>query len=456
MKCFITIILDGVNNKTFWKLMNDGKLPFIEELSKNAIVFRECYTVFPSATVSGHASISTAKFPSTHGLVGQSWYHRERKEFIGYDFELTMPDNWVDASTNLNDEHLIAKTSFEIAKEKGLRTFSVDLVRKGADLKMSFIKPGLDKGITSVGNLSFLRRFARHRGAKKSSFVKKLIKKLFPLHVLQQEIAVRNTTKAIEAGCRFGVTWFMESDAASHLYGPDSLEGVQGKPYIYDSAEDAIRDADEEIEKLYKNVSKFCEPIIAILTDHGQSRVKRGRKYRVDLTEVFSEVNAFTNIDPHEYERRTGRRAELIYASSGPRMSHLYLLNDSLRQKVLDMAMDADSIEFVFFREEGDVKVAFKDEIMSINDFEFGEEYPEAKRRVMGLIRNGRCGDFVITAKKGYQFEKSDYNGAHGGLNYDDSTGFAIIHASSLKENIREKGMVTDVLPEIFRMMDNA
>jgi len=79
----------------------------------------------------------------------------------------------------------------------------------------------------------------------------------------------------------------METDAASHLFGPDSFEGEEGKPYIYDSAKDAIRDADEELEKLYKGISRDYDPIIAIVTDHGQVRLKDGERYHVDLAEEF-------------------------------------------------------------------------------------------------------------------------------------------------------------------------
>jgi predicted AlkP superfamily pyrophosphatase or phosphodiesterase len=453
MKCFVTIILDGINNKTFWKLMKKGRLPFIEELSKNSKIYKECITVFPSATVSGHASISTGKFPAEHGLVGQAWFDRERREYIGYDFELTMPDNWVDASTNLNDEHLTAKTGFEIAKELGLRTFSVDLVRKGADLKMSFIKPGEDKGFTS-SKLMFLRKFARHTSTKKSSRIKKLLKKVFPFHVLQHEIAVGNTIRAVRSGCRFGVTWFMESDAVSHLYGPDTFEGEHGKRYLYDSAEDAVRDADEEIEKLYKRLSEMYDPVLAILTDHGQSRIEKGKKYRVDLSEVFEKdgINAFTNIDPHEYEKRTGKEGDVIYAVSGPRMAHIYLLKDVLSE-VLDVLLSLSAVEFVFFRDGDGLKIGCDGEVTDFDDFEFGEEYPYAKKRVIGLMNNERCGDIVVSSKRGYQLERSDYHGGHGGLNYEDSTGFALIHSPHQKEEIVDRCMVTDILPEIVGMM---
>ena len=200
VKCAVIVVLDGVSHDVFWKLYNSGKLPFIEEISKEAHMIKKCYSVFPSATVSGHASISTARHPGEHGLVGQAWFDRGRREYIGYDFELTMPDNWIDASTNLNDEHLLAKTGFEMAKELGLKTFSVDLVRKGADVKMSFIAPGEDKGVGVASKLMFLRRFARYRGQKRSSWIKKLILKLFPLHVLQHEIAVRKRFEGSKSG----------------------------------------------------------------------------------------------------------------------------------------------------------------------------------------------------------------------------------------------------------------
>ncbi len=73
MRCFIIAIVDGVNHKSYKRLMKSGKLPFIEEISKNGIVVDKCCTVFPSATICGHASINTAVHPGYHGLVGQAW-----------------------------------------------------------------------------------------------------------------------------------------------------------------------------------------------------------------------------------------------------------------------------------------------------------------------------------------------------------------------------------------------
>jgi predicted AlkP superfamily pyrophosphatase or phosphodiesterase len=220
MKPAIIVILDGVNHRSYTKLKNLGKLPFIDELSKEGIEIKKCCTVFPSATVSGHASISTAAHPGDHELVGQSWYCRETGEFIGYDFELTLPDNWIDASTNLSDKHLgSVKTGFEVVKEYSIKSFSVDLIRRGADLKFSFITPGYDRDVAKIAEkFMFLRRFARYRSKKGKSLFKKIITRIIPFHTFQNEVAVNNTIQAIKLGCRFGVTWFMETDAASHIF----------------------------------------------------------------------------------------------------------------------------------------------------------------------------------------------------------------------------------------------
>lgn len=66
-------------------------------------------------------------------------------------------------------------------------------------------------------------------------------------------------------------------------------------------------------------------------------------------------------------------------------------------------------------------------------------------------MRSSRCGDFVITAKEGYEFEKADHLGAHGSLNFDDSMGFAIVHIPNSKEEVVEEGITTDVLPMVLK-----
>ncbi|WP_169302194.1 hypothetical protein [Ferroglobus placidus] len=47
----------------------------------------------------------------------------------------------------------------------------------------------------------------------------------------------------------------------------------------------------------------------------------------------------------------------------------------------------------------------------------------------------------------------SDYKGAHGGLNFEDLTGFAVIHSEGLKETVISEGFVTDVLPLTLELL---
>ena len=447
MKVMLTIIIDGVNRDVYEKLLRAGKLPEIEELTKSALNIERCYSSFPSATVTGHVSIATSGLPERHGIVGQSWFDREGKEYIGYDFELTMPDNWIDAKSNLNDRHILGETWFHRARRMGFRTFSADLVRKGADLKMSFILPGEDRDVAIPRWLFFLRRFAKHTSVKKAGMAKKLLLKAFPFHVLQHEIVTRNAIKAVKAGYNFGILWFMETDASSHIYGPESLEGIDGKPYIYDSFEDAMRDADEEIGRIRKALKDY-ELYINITTDHGQSRLESGREYHVSLSAELEGqgINAFTRLDPHEYEARVGRRAQVVVAPSGPRMAHIYLLDRGVAHRVHDFLADCRAVEFVFWREGREILVDDGEEISRIEEYGFGRDYPRAVERVRGLLESERSGDFVVTARKGYEFQVSSYRGAHGGLNAEDSTGFAVIHGEGYREEWVEEGLITDVL----------
>ncbi len=178
-----------------------------------------------------------------------------------------------------------------------------------------------------------------------------------------------------------------------------------------------------------------------MVTDHGQMRLGEGSKYHVDLSEEFEMhgLNAFTNLDLHEFEKRTGMKSDVVFAPSGPRMAHIYAVRK--KEEVFEALLEFESVEHVFFRKDGKVMVAYDGEISRLSDFEFGEEFPMARKRVEGLMKSERCGDFVIAAKRGYEFEKADHKGAHGGLYFEESAGFAVIHKPGIKE---EKGNTDD------------
>ncbi len=42
-----------------------------------------------------------------------AWFDRKKQEHIGYDFELTVPNNWMYVKTNLNDRHICAVHGFK-------------------------------------------------------------------------------------------------------------------------------------------------------------------------------------------------------------------------------------------------------------------------------------------------------------------------------------------------------
>ena len=87
------------------------------------------------------------------------------------------------------------------------------------------------------------------------------------------------------------------------------------------------------------------------MTDYGHSTLGKDKRYHTDLTVELEErgINALTNLDPKEYERKTKKKAEVVVAPSGLRMAHIYVLTE--RQRVFEALRDIESVEFIFFRE---------------------------------------------------------------------------------------------------------
>jgi len=89
IKRVVIIDIDGLTNALFNKLMKqDKKLPNFERIFgkklQKSISFDKAQTVFPSVTLTTQASIFTGQYPSIHGIVGNEWWDREKKEFVNY------------------------------------------------------------------------------------------------------------------------------------------------------------------------------------------------------------------------------------------------------------------------------------------------------------------------------------------------------------------------------------
>ncbi len=117
------------------------------------------------------------------------------------------------------------------------------------------------------------------------------------------------------------------------------------------------------------------------------------KKDHMDLTLEFEGrgLNALTNLDPDEYEMKTKKKAEVVVAQSGPRMAHIYTLTEQ-QEKIFEALCDIESVEFIFFRRGNEVFVSDESDVFSLEEYEFGAEYPKAFERVLGLMFNERCG----------------------------------------------------------------
>jgi len=125
---------------------------------------------------------------------------------------------------------------------------------------------------------------------------------------------------------------------------------------------------------------------------------------------------------------------------------------------VFDVLKNLDCVELIAFKENEEIKIHYKGETIgldNIGSYLSNEEYPFAKERIAGLMESERCGDFVITAKKGYEFQKGENKGAHGGLNFEDSVSFAVAHILGQKEINIDFALSVDVVRMAFEKVYN-
>ena len=79
-KIAIIFIIDGCRADALYNALENGSMPklrsFMEELGYAK--YENCFTVFPSVTITCHSSIVTGTYPGDHGIVGNEWFIRKK------------------------------------------------------------------------------------------------------------------------------------------------------------------------------------------------------------------------------------------------------------------------------------------------------------------------------------------------------------------------------------------
>lgn len=123
----VIIDIDGVRRDTFEQAWADGRLPAFQRIFGAAIWFDNAFTVTPSVTMAGQASIFTGVPPSRHGVVGNQWFDRSARRLVDY---MSVPGaicvygiTWFDGAAcrgGLANGHLLVPTLYEAGAEAGM------------------------------------------------------------------------------------------------------------------------------------------------------------------------------------------------------------------------------------------------------------------------------------------------------------------------------------------------
>ena len=218
------MILDGCSSRD----LERADTPHIDEIAERGASTLECESVCPSATYTAHCSIVTGSYPEVHGIVGNSFYDRERRAVVDLDSEGA-------------NHFVLSSTIFERLGVPGIA-----------------VGEPIDRGAlesVSKGEVQARGLYERDEYA-----VEKCI-----------ELA-----RLYEPG--FSIVNLPGVDRVGELYGPSSPELVEHLERI----DLLIGELSSALEEIYDDY------LLVILADHGMTRVREN----VDLGEILEGLDA--------------------------------------------------------------------------------------------------------------------------------------------------------------------
>lgn len=265
----LLISLDGFR----WDYFAKANTPNLQRLIRNGVKARSLIPVFPSKTFPNHYSIVTGLYPENHGIVSNSMYDPEFKEF----FKIT------DSNATTDGKWWEGEPIWVTAHKQGQR--SGTMFWPGSDAAIQNIRPTYWR--TYQGNLSHTER----------------IQQL--MRWLDLPAAQRPT---------FLTLYLEEVDAAGHDSGPESISVFQ-----------AIQTVDQTLGLLLKELEQrgLLQHIhILVTSDHGMTELSLDRRIfladYIDLNDVYiNEISMILSLNP-----KAGKE-ELVYEQLKGKHPHL-------------------------------------------------------------------------------------------------------------------------------------
>jgi len=377
----ILILIDGLTPS----MLEATDAPTLRFLLDHG-TYRRATSTFPSLTPVCLASVATGGHPDVHGIPHLVWWNRGEQRLVEYGSSFGalvaagLARGIRDTIVNLNERHLLrsAETVYEALEDAGLTTAAINITTyRGRNVHVSTV-PGLPPV----------------HGPKRFFFYS-----VYESDRTGAAVAWRNRAGgSIDAYAGQVGRWLVTRDAfdllvfylpdydyASHALGPDA-------------AHDALKRADASIASLVEAAGgrdEFLERYAIVLcSDHGQSRIERCAKLRVDGAQVTA-----------------SNRAAMLYAEAGA------------DPRALAAALDGEeSVDVALFLEDGAVVARSRGE----EDPSLLDRFPDGRERAAAALRNPNAGDVIVSAARGWEFaDLAGRNhvggGSHGSLGEEDS-----------------------------------
>jgi Type I phosphodiesterase / nucleotide pyrophosphatase len=376
----ILILIDGLTPS----MLEATDAPTLRFLLEHGS-YRRALSTFPSLTPVCLASVATGGHPDVHGIPHLVWWHRQEQRLVEYGSSFGalvaagLGRGIRDTIVNLNERHLLesAQTVYEALEDAGLTTAAINITTyRGRNRHVSTV-PGLG-AVHGPKHFFFYSVYESDRtGAP---------------------VAWRNRAGgSIDAYAGQVGRWLVTRDAfdllvfylpdydyASHALGPNA-------------AHEALARADAAIAALVEAAGgrdEFLDRYAVVLcSDHGQSRVERVARLRLDQGLVTA-----------------SNRAAMVYGTGDEPRSLAAAFDD---EPSVDVALFLED-GAVVARREGDEDAALLD------------RFPNGRERAAAALRNPNAGDVIVSAAPGWEFaDLAGRNhlggGSHGSLVSEDS-----------------------------------
>lgn len=425
----IIIIADAWTQRIFHQCLNNSLLPEIKnELIDRGTFLTKVTTVFPSVSLSSHATLLTSVNQTIHGIAGHRWMERgtgETRNYIGLNIGMVNKD----LSNNVH-------TIFE--KYKNTNTFSINsVINRGAKRSIKFY---------TTNSKSVLE--------KSAGLICKFPSSLF-------------------------VIWLPKGDAVSHIHGPNSKQLID--EMINTSKGIGLLTNKMKLAGLLDNAR------IIFTTDHGQKPVKQTS----DLSLFFEKLGHSSKVNVRHAKDldvaifTSGDSSAYIYFND-KKFTKDFKYDILLKLRIFEgvglIFYKYNSNKHYIFSKFGISEISIQDnnvinyKLLSGNDpleilnslktvsfninildaTMINKKYPDVIHQYLTSFVSGRSSDVLVTSDESYHFGKTPrigwrfgyHMGSHGGPSYDEMVVSAIVTGNNNIANIplRSKDLLNTVL----------